>query len=63
MNYLEPHRFIIKVNDYCIGLLYYDNLNLYLFDRVTSITVVRLKDLIHYLKVRKLDYEKEVRHR
>lgn len=49
-NYLEPHRFIIRVQDYTIELLCYDNLHLYLFDRMTPITVTRVKDLIDYLK-------------
>lgn len=49
-NYLEPHRFIIKVNEYVIELLCYDNLNLYLFDRTMPITTARVKDLIDYLK-------------
>ncbi|MCI8567688.1 MAG: hypothetical protein HFG48_00025 [Bacilli bacterium] len=49
-NYLEPHRFIIRVQDYTIELLCYDNLHLYLFYRETRITVARVKDLIDYLK-------------
>lgn len=50
INYLEPRRFIIKVNNYAIVLLCYDNLHLYLFDRTMPISVARLKDLINYLK-------------
>lgn len=49
-NYLEPHRFIIRVQDYTIELLCYDNLHLYLFDRSMPIAVARVKDLIDYLK-------------
>lgn len=50
VSYVEPHRFIIKVNDYMIELLCYNNLHLYLFDRTMPISVVRVKDLIDYLK-------------
>ena len=50
VSYLESHRFIIKVNDYMIELLCYDNLHLYLFNRTMPIQVARVKDLIDYLK-------------
>ncbi len=50
VSYIEPHRFILTINDIKIVLLCYDNLNLYLFDKRVPINTVILKELIDTLK-------------
>ncbi len=46
VNFIEPHRFIIKINDIALVLLCYDNLNLYLYDKDIVVNVPLLKELI-----------------
>ena len=43
ISYIEPHRFILEINDIKLVLLCYDNLNLYLYDKSTPINVVILR--------------------
>ena len=50
VNFIEPHRFIIKVNDISLILLCYDNLNLYLFNKEIRINVPILKEIINNIK-------------
>ena len=54
VNFIEPHRFIIKVNDIALVLLCYDNLNLYLYDKDIVVNVPLLKELIE--KIRSKNY-------
>lgn len=54
VNFIEPHRFIIKVNDIALVLLCYDNLNLYLYDKDVVVNVPLLKELIE--KIRSINY-------
>ena len=54
VNFIEPHRFIIKVNDISLVLLCYDNLNLYLYDKDIVVNVPLLKELIE--KIRSKNY-------
>lgn len=49
ISYLEPHRFIITVNDIKIVLLCYDNLSLCLYDKSVPINTAILKKLIPIL--------------
>lgn len=50
VNFIEPHRFIIKVNDISLVLLCYDNLNLYLFNKYIRINVPMLKEIINNIR-------------
>lgn len=50
VNFIEPHRFIIKVNDVALVLLCYDNLNLYLFNKDIRINVPILKEIINNIR-------------
>lgn len=50
VNFIEPHRFIIKVNDIALVLLCYDNLNLYLFNKEIRINVPMLKKIINNIR-------------
>jgi len=50
INFIEPHRFIISINNYKLILLCYDNINLYLFDKEVPITVPIVSDLISKIK-------------
>lgn len=50
VNFIEPHRFIIKVNDISLILLCYDNLNLYLFNKEIRINVPILKEIINNIR-------------
>ncbi|MGN1379049.1 MAG: hypothetical protein ACI4XR_01450 [Bacilli bacterium] len=54
VNFIEPHRFIIKVDDVALVLLCYDNLNLYLYDKDIIVNVPLLKELI--TKIRSKSY-------
>ncbi len=54
VSFIEPHRFIIKVNDIALVLLCYDNLNLYLYDKDIVVNVPLLKELIE--KIRSKNY-------
>ena len=50
ISYIEPHRFILEINDIKLVLLCYDNLNLYLYDKSTPINVAILRKLITAIK-------------
>ena len=50
ISYIEPHRFILEINDIKLVLLCYDNLNLYLYDKSTPINVAILRQLITVIK-------------
>lgn len=50
LNFIEPHRFIIKVNDIALVILCYDNLNLYLYDEDTKINVPMIKEIIKLIR-------------
>ena len=50
INLIEPHRFIIKVNDVSLVILCYDNLNLYLYNREILVNVPMLKELINAIR-------------
>ena len=50
ISYIEPHRFILEINDIKLVLLCYDNLNLYLYDKSTPINVAILRELITAIK-------------
>lgn len=54
INFIEPHRFIIKVNNVVLVLLCYDNLNLCLYDKNVIVNVPMLKELI--VKIRSKKY-------
>ena len=54
VNFIEPHRFIIKINDIALVLLCYDNLNLYLYDKDIVVNVPMLKELI--MEIRNKSY-------
>ena len=50
ISYIDPHRFILEINDVKLVLLCYDNLNLYLYDKSTPINVAILRELITAIK-------------
>lgn len=50
LNFIEPHRFIIKVNDIALVILCYDNLNLYLYDEDIKINVPMIKEIIKLIR-------------
>ena len=50
INFIEPHRFIIKLKDIALILLCYDNLNLYLYDKKTPINVPLIKEIVKTIK-------------
>jgi len=50
ISFIEPHRFILEINDIKLVLLCYDNLNLYLYDKSTPINVAILRELITAIK-------------
>lgn len=50
INFIEPHRFIIEINDITLILLCYDNLNLYLYEKSNLINVPVLKELINAIR-------------
>lgn len=54
VNFIEPHRFVIKVDDVALVLLCYDNLNLYLYDKDVVVNVPLLKELI--MEIRSKSY-------
>ena len=56
VNFIEPHRFIIKVNDIALVLLCYDNLNLCLYDKDIIVNVSMIKELVN--KIRENNYER-----
>ena len=50
INFIEPRRFIIKLNDIALILLCYDNLNLYLYNKETPINVPLIKEIVKTIK-------------
>jgi len=52
ISFIEPHRFVIVINDIKLILLCYDNLNLYLYDRDKPINVPILREIINSIKSR-----------
>lgn len=52
VNFIESHRFFIKVNDVILVLLCYYNLNLYLYHKSIVVNVSLLKELIKKLGVK-----------
>lgn len=50
INFIEPHRFIIKLKDIVLILLCYDNLNLYLYNKETPIKINLIKAIIDNIK-------------
>ena len=54
VNFIEPHRFIIRVNDIVLVLLCYDNLNLCLYDKDIIVNVSMIKELVN--KIRENNY-------
>lgn len=50
INFIEPHRFIINVNDIALILLCYDNLNLYLYNKKTPVNVALIKEIVKTIK-------------
>ena len=59
VNFIEPYRFIIKVNDIYLVLLCYDNLNLYLYNKNIVINAPMLKKLINVIRIWSNYYVKE----
>lgn len=55
VNFIEPHRFIIKINDIALAMLCYDNLSLYLYDKNIIVNMTVLKELI--AEIRSKSYE------
>lgn len=51
INFIEPHRFIIKINDISLVLLCYDNLHLCLYDKAFPINIPILRELVNNIKV------------
>lgn len=49
--FIEPHRFIIEINDIKLILLCYDNLNLCLYEKEMPINISILKEIINSIKV------------
>lgn len=52
INFIEPHRFVIIINDIKLILLCYDNLNLYLYDKDKPINMPILREIINIIKSR-----------
>lgn len=50
ISFIEPHRFVILVNDIKLILLCYDNLNLYLYYKEYPINIPILKEIINAIK-------------
>ncbi|NLD20672.1 MAG: hypothetical protein GX663_10610 [Clostridiales bacterium] len=50
ISFIEPHRFVIVVNDIKLVLLCYDNLNLYLYEKDKPINIPILKEIIDGIK-------------
>lgn len=47
INFIEPHRFIVKVNNISLVLLCYDNLHFCLYDKSFPINMSMLRKLIN----------------
>lgn len=52
ISFIEPHRFVIVINDIKLILLCYDNLNLYLYDKDKPINMPILREIINSIKSR-----------
>lgn len=52
INFIEPHRFVIVINDIKIILLCYDNLNLFLYEKDKPINIAILREMINSIKSR-----------
>lgn len=50
INFIEPHRFIIKLKDIVLILLCYDNLNLYLYNKDMPVNVPLIKEIVRNIK-------------
>ena len=52
ISFIEPHRFVIVINDIKLVLLCYDNLNLYLYEKDKPINMPILREMIISIKSR-----------
>ncbi len=52
ISFIEPHRFVIFIDDIKLILLCYDNLNLYLYDKDKPINMPILREIINSIKSR-----------
>lgn len=52
ISFIEPHRFVIVINDIKLVVLCYDNLNLYLYDKDKPINMPILREIINSIKSR-----------
>lgn len=52
ISFIEPHRFVIVINDIKLILLCYDNLNLYLYEKDKPINMPILREIINSIKSR-----------
>ena len=50
ISFIEPHRIIIKVNNYKLLLLYYDDENIFLYDRRMQIDLKKIEIMLSKLK-------------
>lgn len=50
ISFIEPHRFVIVIDDIKLILLCYDNLNLYLYDKDKPINMPILREIINSIK-------------
>lgn len=50
--FIVPHKIILDINKYKILLLYFDNDNLFLYDRRIPINIRKLENIISKLKNR-----------
>ena len=50
ISFIEPHRFVIVINDIKLVLLCYDNLNLYLYSKKNLINIPILREMIENIK-------------
>lgn len=50
ISFIEPHRIIIKVNSYKLLLLYYNEDNLFLYDRRMQIDLKKIEIMLSKLK-------------
>ena len=60
INFIEPHRFVIKIKDIALVLLCYDNLNLCLYKKDNLVNIPIIKKLIFDIKrIEKIRDKKE----
>ena len=52
ISFIVPHKIILDINKYKILLLYFDNDNLFLYDRRIPINIRKLENIISKLKNR-----------